>query len=254
MVTRRSLLAGAGAIAGMALVGGTGTAAAAGRGGVDCGPEVQLRARVDLTVPVRTRQGWGANEKHRFDPGGKEIWPPAYYRAQVLAVHHTGTGVAADPARTVQAVYYDDAVNEGYGDIGYHLLIDPDGVVYEGRYSGADCVPVFDAAGSAMVSNGGHIHQWNAGSIGICLLGNFETAQPSEEALDSLVRAVAVLCALGGLRPEGTAGYRNPINGNTRTVPTVSGHRDWVPNLCPGANLAARLPWVRAEAAKLVDA
>ena len=63
---------------------------------------------------------------------------------QTLTVHHTVTAnTDPDPAATVRAIYFFHCITEDFGDIGYHLLIDQAGTVYEGRYSGPDPVPVF---------------------------------------------------------------------------------------------------------------
>src|SRR5690349_21505554 len=134
MITRRSVLAGAAGVAGTVLFGGTAQAEA-------CGADVELRARPDLAVTVRSRAGWGANENHRFDSAGKEIWPAEFYRVQAVTVHHAGYDAGNDPVAAVRDIYYNHAVTSGYGDIGYHLLIDWNGVAYEGRYSGPDSVP-----------------------------------------------------------------------------------------------------------------
>ena len=94
--------------------------------------------------PYLNRAGWDADESYRFAPDGSEIFPPAYFDVQTLTVHHTVTANNdANPAATVRAIYFDMAVTQDFGDIGYHLLIDQQGTVYEGRYSGNDSVPVF---------------------------------------------------------------------------------------------------------------
>src|SRR5690606_37712611 len=107
-----------------------------------------------------SRSGWGADESLRFDDGGDEIWPPEYFPTQALTVHHTaGTNGDPDPAATVRAIYYFQCVTEGWGDIGYHLLIDEAGLVYEGRASGST-VPIFaDPSGATeppRVTTAGH--------------------------------------------------------------------------------------------------
>jgi hypothetical protein len=91
-----------------------------------------------------SRAGWGADESLRFNPDGTEKFPPAFFDVQTLSVHHTvTTNSDPDPAATVRAIYYFHCVTEDIGDIGYHLLIDRVGTVYEGRYSGPDPLPVF---------------------------------------------------------------------------------------------------------------
>src|SRR6185295_18888771 len=126
MITRRSFVFGTAAAAGTVLIGANAEAQAA------CGPDVELRADAKLAVTVRTRSGWGANEDHRFK-NGKEVWPAEYYKTQAITVHHAGYDDGNDPVATVRNIYNNDAVTSGWGDTGYHLFIDWNGVVYEGR-------------------------------------------------------------------------------------------------------------------------
>ena len=86
-----------------------------------------------------SRAGWGADESLRFEPDGTEKFPTAFFDVQTLTVHHTVTANSdPDPAATVRAIYFFQCITEDFGDIGYHLLIDQAGTVYEGRYSGPD--------------------------------------------------------------------------------------------------------------------
>lgn len=244
MITRRSLLVGSAAVAGT--LAWAGTAQAAPRGSV-----TELRGG-NLAVKVRTRAGWGANEDLRFKDG-QEIWPLAYFKAQTLTVHHEGGGTGDDPAQRVRNIYQLHAVDNGWGDIGYQLLIGRDGTIFEGRYSGTDCVPVFDTATSLNAVNAGHVVGYNAANIGICLLGNLSEVEPTAAALESLARTAAVLCRRIGLDPLGTTDYVNPINGFAKTVPTMAVHRDWdATTECPGTKLAPKLPQVRARVAEIL--
>src|SRR5215475_14945518 len=113
-----------------------------------------------------SRAAWGADESLRLEPDGTEIWPPEYFSVQALTVHHTATANGdPDPAATVRAIYYYHAVSLGWGDIGYHLIVDEAGTVYEGRWSGSDMVPVFAATpgpdGRPLMVNGGHVLGYN---------------------------------------------------------------------------------------------
>jgi len=107
---------------------------------------------------LRDRAAWGSDESLRLDAAGGERWPPAFFAVQRLTVHHTVTDSGgSDPAAVVRAIYRYHAVDLGFGDIGYQLLIDHRGCVYEGRGSGADGVPAFPGLPrpAALAVNGG---------------------------------------------------------------------------------------------------
>ncbi|MGW0819844.1 peptidoglycan recognition protein family protein [Streptomyces sp. NPDC002845] len=198
-----------------------------------------------------SRRDWGADESLRFAADGTELWPPEYYPVQTLSVHHTADGSSdPDPAAVVRAIYRNQAVGRGWGDIGYQYLIDADGRVYEGRWSGTDGIPGHDAGGRRMV-NGAHIGGYNAGNLGIALLGTLTDTPASSAARASLVQLLAELAERHSIDPLGAVAYRNPVSGATRTVPAISGHRDWAATVCPGT-VHGDLPSIRAAVADLV--
>ena len=208
-------------------------------------------------MPYLSRAAWGADESLRFGPDGSEGLPSEYFDVQTLTVHHTATANAdPDPAATVRAVYAFQALPpQDFGDLGYHLLIDEAGRVYEGRYSGRDWLPVFGGRsrrGRPQMNNGAHVAGFNAGNVGIALLGELTDQGPSSAARRSLVLVLAVLSRICGLDPRGTTDYMNPISGDTATVPTISGHRDWVATACPGDAFYPRLGVVRSDVVRLL--
>jgi hypothetical protein len=194
------------------------------------------------------RSAWDADESLRFS-GGVEVWPPEYRPVQVLSVHNSaGINGDPDPAATVQAIYVYQAVTLGWGDIGYHLLIDEVGRAYEGRASSADTTPVYGPVGpdgrSQMVV-AGHIQGYNAGNIGVCLLGTFSGRQPTAAARESLARVLSSMSLQAGIDVRSTVLYRNPDTGDTRTVGAISGHRNWANTECPGDAFYPTLPELR---------
>ena len=206
-------------------------------------------------VCYRSRRAWGAEESLRFDEAQAERWPPAYFPVQRLTVHHTaterGTG---DPAAVVRAIHRYHGQDLGFGDIGYQLLIDEAGCVYEGRYSGRDPFPVYGTHAIPRLEavNGGHVAGYNAGNVGVAVIGDYSSEAPSGAARRALVGTLAALSALSDLDPSGGGSYVNPINGFTKEIPTISGHRDWLATECPGEQLYELLPGVRRSVARIV--
>jgi hypothetical protein len=207
-------------------------------------------------IDIVRRVGWGADESWRFDANGDEIMPQAYFPVQALTVHHAVTSNEdANPAATVRAIYRDQAVTQTWGDIGYHLLIDRNGTIYEGRWSGADTTPVFQGrhGDGPRMSNGAHVGGFNAGNLGVCLLGDFTAAQPTPAARRSLVRTLAGLAYDTGIDPLATVDYVNPISGARKTVPAIAAHREWAATACPGDAFYPHLPGVRTDVAASLE-
>jgi hypothetical protein len=198
-------------------------------------------AAADASTAVTSRASWGADESLMS-------WAPEYYAAQKLTVHHTATANNdPDPAATVRAIYRYHAVDRGWGDIGYHYLIDESGRVYEGRWSGTDGDPAHDPSGAVVTA--AHVGGYNSGNLGIALLGTLSSQPPTAAARTALEGLLRDLTARHGIDPQGTGLYTNPVNGVTKTVPNISGHRDWEATECPGGAFYAALPSIRAAVA-----
>ncbi len=209
-----------------------------------------------LTAPVMfggiqylSRAAWGADESKRFKDG-VENTPTAYYPLQTLTVHHTdGLNADPDPAATVRAIYEYHAITLDWGDIGYHFLIDEAGRIYEGRYSGTDSLPAHDTAGNLVTAF--HTSGFNSGNLGIALLGTLSDQSPTEAARHSLTLLLAGLSLWHDLDPQARITFVNPVNGVTKDVDMISGHRDWLATDCPGGTMYATLPALRADVAGL---
>jgi hypothetical protein len=203
-------------------------------------------AHKELRVGGRTaevryldRAGWGADASFGLSEG-TQIWPPDYVPVRALTVHHTaGINDDPDPAGTVRAIHYHHAVHQGWGDIGYHALIDERGTVYEGRWSGSD-TPILGTRpgpdGRAPMVDAGHVLGFNAGNVGIALLGDFSRRLPTRVARRSLTAVLALLIAIERLDP----------------LEAILGHRDWEATECPGGMFHPLLAAVRGDVARQV--
>ena len=103
--------------------------------------------------------------------------------------------------------------------------------------------------GRPQMNNAAHVAGFNAGNIGIALLGDFTAEPPTTAATNSLVRVLRALTTVCRLDPKGTTDYVNPISGAQATVNTISGHLDWKSTECPGGKLYSMLPAIRQRVA-----
>lgn len=201
-----------------------------------------------LGLPVIPRAAWGAG-----DVSGMR-WSPQFHPAQSITIHHTVSALFPDHSASMRAVYNYHADTLGWGDVGYHLLIDPNGRIHQGRGGTPLNTPVFQVppvAGIAPpVVTAGHTGGFNNGNIGIALLGNFTSSPPTAAAVGATIDCVRALCNATGINPRAGIVYRNPQGGATRPMPAVSGHLDWGGTACPGAAFYPQMQFIRDKAAE----
>ncbi len=216
---------------------------------VAAAPVAPVRLPATLDLRYLPRAAWGADESLRLSPSPGSGWKPTYHPGQVVTVHHTVTpNDDPNPAATVRAIYHFHTVERGWSDIGYHLLIDEAGTLYEGRWSGTESVPGHREDG--YVVTGAHVADFNAGNVGVALLGDLRTRTPTAAARRTLVLVLLALTGAHHLDPLGTVHYVHPVSGRRRTVPAVSGHRDWMATECPGGAAYTALAGVRTDVAR----
>jgi hypothetical protein len=189
---------------------------------------------------IRTRVEWGC-------PDGEQspLWTPGYSRVTHAVVHHTaGANSVPDWDAEVRSVWHPHTFANGWGDIGYNYLIDPNGVIYEGRAGGDGAI-------------GAHFSCRNTNTVGIALLGTYTDVAPTPAALASLEMLLADLCAKNAIAPLSMA-YHTPTQ---LLLPTIIGHRDGNPSTvtcskteCPGDVLYALLPSIRSEVSSRLPA
>jgi peptidoglycan hydrolase-like amidase len=163
--------------------------------------------------------------------GSTLLWPHTYSKKiDLIVVHHTAVAVGGDDrsgVERVRAIYQYHAVSRGWGDVGYHYLIDEDGQIYEGK-SGGDYVVA------------GHAYCNNVNTIGIALLGNFEVEKPSQDQMKALQWLIDDLADKYDVDLGGNATY----HGQTYSSP-ILGHGDLLDTSCPGYYVRQTLPQVR---------
>ena len=100
-----------------------------------------------------------------------------------------------------------------------------------------------DAVGNVVTA--AHVGGFNSGNMGIALLGTLTTVEPRPGARSALEQLLTQLSTRHAIDPHGSPTYVNPVNGVTKSVANISGHRDWAATECPGGNLYALLPTIR---------
>lgn len=165
---------------------------------------------------------------------------PVATKVQFVIVHHSaGSNATTNFTEEVRNIYLQHTQINGWNDTGYNFLIGRDGVIYEGR----------DGQGLMDGDNvlGAHFCSHNSGTMGICLMGNFNDVQPSEASLVSLRQLTGWKLKKEGLQPIGTAFHAS----STKQLNLISGHRDGLcATECPGNNLYAALPAIRQEVSR----
>jgi len=149
-------------------------------------------------------------------------------------VHHTaGSNTNTNYTQVVRDIYLFHTQVNGWSDIGYNFVVAQDGTLYEGRDPGTNLTE-FEVVGA-------HFCGKNSGTLGIAMLGNFETAEPDPTALQRLEELLAFSLDQLDIDPEGQSSHRGDL------ISHVSGHRDGCTTLCPGANLYFALPNLRSN-------
>lgn len=103
-----------------------------------------------LGAQYRSRSDWGARSSRGCSGDVSK------YR---MAIHMTGSGASVTDAaiRSIQSFHLD---GRGWCDVGYHYLVNRNGVVYQGRH---------------ISRRGAHVGSQNSGNIGITLVGCYDS-------------------------------------------------------------------------------
>jgi hypothetical protein len=195
--------------------------------------------------PIYPRAAWGADERMM-------TWRPRYAPVlKALVLHQTATGDDYGPAdvpKLLRALYQYQAVSRGWGDLGYNVVVDRFGRLWEGRSGGLSRTVVGAQAGG-----------FNAGTSGVAMLGTYTATAVPPAVIEATARYAAWKLSLGpAADPRGTVtltgGGPNSrfTAGTSITVPRILAHRQLQPTDCPGAGGMSALPAIRTRAAQLL--
>ncbi|CRK54339.1 conserved exported hypothetical protein [Rhodococcus sp. RD6.2] len=190
---------------------------------------------------VITRAQWGADESKRCQE-------PVYDDTLGGAtVHHTAGSndyTRAESAEIVRSIYAYHAQTLGWCDVGYNVLVDRYGQIFEGRAGGLD-----------RNVQGAHAGGFNENTFGIAMMGDFSTVAPPQATIDSVGRFLGWRLAKAGLDPTGRTtmwsegtDFTPYAQGEAVDLPIIFAHRDVGLTSCPGDAAYALMDQIRGIA------
>ncbi|RBY91754.1 hypothetical protein DQ244_10735 [Blastococcus sp. TBT05-19] len=211
-------------------------------------PDIQDTADASMAMPnVYSRAQWGADERIRT--WGSEYAPTI----KAATLHHTADSnnyTADQVPQIMRNIYTYHSQKLGWGDIGYNVVVDKFGRLWEGR-----------AGGLASTVIGAHAGGFNTGTFGVSMLGNYDLVATPQPMIDSVAAIIAWKFSLYGVDPVGSTTLVSGGGGTSRyakgvaaTVPTIFGHRDVGSTACPGRYGYARLDEIRGKTSGILGA
>ncbi len=190
---------------------------------------------------VVSRAQWGADEENSGSP--------SYAPVHGGIVHHTATSNSysrSEAPGLVRGFQRYHIQSNGWKDIGYNVLVDRYGTIYEGRAGGLHRGVI-----------GAHAAGFNTGTFGVSVIGNFDQGQPTQASLDALEQVIGWKSGIHGLDPQSTTTFTsrgsNKYSSGTKVdLPTIFAHRDVGRTACPGGALYSKMSSVRAGGADAV--
>jgi len=154
------------------------------------------------------REAWGAPDP---DSQRHTCSQPLYAPISHMIVQHSATdNTYSNWAAVMLALWNYDVEVLGGCDLAYNWYIDPLGRVYEGRGGG------YEVVGDYFCGN-------EVGTVGICMLGTYETQEPTGEALQSLRRLLAWQACAAEIDPMANKQLiTGPLSGPIPVISTLS--------------------------------
>lgn len=171
-----------------------------------------------------------------WDPSGTHPADntPSYTTPTHIIIHHSGNNYSSGTnySSVIRSIWNYHVNTNGWEDIGYNWLIDPNGVLYEGRGDGV---------------RGAHFSGMNSYTMGVCLIGNFQTVNPTTNAINKLEDLIAWEATDKSIDVL-TSSY---LGSTGLYLRHISGHRDGGSTDCPGDNLYNLIPSIRTAVSNL---
>ncbi len=187
---------------------------------------------IKTTMPnVIKRTEWGC-----ADGENAPLWAPQYTIVTHLVIHHTAgsNNISQDYAATVRSIWSQHTYTNNWGDIGYNFLIDAYGKVYAGRAGGNNAI-------------GAHCG-YNAGTMGVSVMGTYTSELPSDTSIGTLKQILAWKCTDSKINPLGNGFHAS----SGKNLNVICGHRDVKSTECPGNAFYAQLSDIRDDVNELI--
>lgn len=191
-----------------------------------------------------SRAAWGADESLVRGTSGANA-------VKAVIIHHTAGSnsyTRSESAQILRGILSYHTRTLGWADLGYNILVDKYGQIFEGR-----------SGGLHRNITGAHAYGFNTGSFGISVMGNYSSVAAPNAARTAVARLVAwKLLTTFQTSVWSTASW-TPGSG-TRFTPgkrislaTMMGHRDVNYTECPGMSLFRQFDDIRGQAQGYID-
>ena len=200
-----------------------------------------------LKPSVITRAQWGATESQANTTTRRSA------KLQAMYVHHTASSnkyTEAEAFQQIRGIYDYHTKVLKWDDLGYQFIVDRFGNIYEGRRGSMTDLVVGAQAGG-----------YNANTIGVSAMGNFDEVEPPKATIEALTRLLAWKGYQYNLNVTGTTTLTTSTagpstarykNGVAVTVPVILGHRNTNLTACPGQYLYSKLGSIRTEVSRRI--
>lgn len=184
-----------------------------------------------------SRAEWGANESFRRCDADTTSTNRA------VTIHHTAGASSYSKSEVpgiLRGILSFHTQSRGWCDVGYNMLVDRFGTIYEGRAGGFDRAIV-----------GAHAGGFNTSTFGVAVMGTYSSATPWN-SLGAIDRIVGWQAARWGYDPTTrvtltSGGSTRYPSGRQVTLHRVFGHRDVSTTDCPGNGLYTQLSRFRTN-------
>ena len=174
---------------------------------------------------IHSREQWGADESIRDGS-------PSYGEVDGVIIHHTAGANGYSESQVpsiIRGIYAYHVLGRGWSDIGYNVLIDRFGGMWEGRAGGLD-----------RAVSGAHAANYNHVAFGVSMMGTYSNVEPGDAAIESFEEVIAWKFGIHDVDPNDTVSYPGLSTENT-----IAGHRDVGFTECPGDRIYNKFDQIR---------